>query len=50
MSSTPSRADQPIEIELLVRAFRNRSLARVRDLIYKVCGIYLPDNKFLFSE
>jgi chemotaxis methyl-accepting protein methylase len=23
-------------------------LVRVRDLIYKVCGIYLPDNKFYF--
>ncbi len=24
------------------------TLVRVRDLIYKVCGIYLPDNKFYF--
>jgi len=24
------------------------TLIRVRDLIYKVCGIYLPDNKFYF--
>ena len=23
-------------------------LVRVRDVIYKVCGIYLPDNKFYF--
>jgi len=24
------------------------SLVRIRDLIYKACGIYLPDNKFYF--
>jgi chemotaxis protein methyltransferase CheR len=24
------------------------TLIRIRDLIYKVCGIYLPDNKFYF--
>lgn len=26
------------------------TLIRMRDLIYKVCGIYLPDNKFYFLK
>ena len=28
----------------------NPSLVRIRDLIYKICGIYQPDNKFYFLE
>jgi hypothetical protein len=24
------------------------TLIRIRDLVYKVCGIYMPDNKFYF--
>jgi chemotaxis protein methyltransferase CheR len=28
----------------------NPALFRLRDLIYKVCGIYQPDNKFYFLE
>ena len=44
MSSTPI-ADQQTE---RANAPPEPSLARVRDLVYKVCGIYLPDNKFYF--
>jgi chemotaxis protein methyltransferase CheR len=45
MPGPPTVADQQSE-----RAAERTdpTLIRVRDLVYKVCGIYMPDNKFYF--
>src|ERR1700722_9275903 len=45
MSSTTTVV-QPIEASVPV----DPTLIRIRDLVYKVCGIFMPDNKFYFLK
>ena len=45
MPVPPTVAEQQTESTL---ERTDPTLIRLRDLIYKVCGIYLPDNKFYF--
>lgn len=45
MAGSPTVLDSKSE---RLAAAPDPHLVRVRDLIYKVCGIYLPDNKFYF--
>lgn len=45
MSSSQTTFDTPADAKA---APPDPALIRVRDLIYKVCGIFIPDNKFYF--
>lgn len=45
MSSSPTTFDASTDAKA---APPDPALIRIRDLIYKVCGIYVPDNKYYF--
>ena len=45
MSSSQITVDSPADAKT---ALPDPTLVRIRDLIYKVCGIYVPDNKYYF--
>jgi chemotaxis protein methyltransferase CheR len=44
LSSPPITVETPADLA----APPDPSLIRIRDLIYKICGIYVPDNKYYF--